>query len=227
MSNWLKNPKITGYIEWGSFCIFLVVSFIFTLNHEMWRDEAQSYLIVKNNDFKGIFEQLKYEGHFLLWYIIIIPFIRLGVEYIKLKYISYFFVAIGMFIFVQKSPFKWYTKILIMFLLPNVTLYSSFFRCYCLILIGISLLAIVYPKRHKNPIIYMLAICFVMNIHVLFEGMVCALVIDYLCEIFKNRKNIEKEQINKYEISLEIAFFITLIRIYKVVCSMFNNKYIY
>ena len=48
------------------FLIYEVISFCLIFFHEAWRDEAQSWLLVRDLNFVELISQMKYEGHFLL-----------------------------------------------------------------------------------------------------------------------------------------------------------------
>ena len=104
MKEWLKRNKINILIM----IIYSVFSFIILLFHESWRDEAQSWLIAKDLGFFQILQQMKYEGHFFLWYVILIPFAKLGFPYITIKIVSWVIVSISAWLIIKKSPFKWW-----------------------------------------------------------------------------------------------------------------------
>lgn len=57
--------------------VYAVITFCCVYFHEQWKDEAQSWLLAKNLNFVELINQMKYEGHPLLWYIIIMPFAKL------------------------------------------------------------------------------------------------------------------------------------------------------
>ena len=52
--------------------LYLAVNAVLILNHESWRDEAQAWQIARQSGLKELFEQLKYEGHPCLWYLVLI-----------------------------------------------------------------------------------------------------------------------------------------------------------
>lgn len=57
--------------------IFIVLSLVIANFHEHWSDEAQSFLLARDNNFSEIFYYIKYEGTPALWVIIIKIFILL------------------------------------------------------------------------------------------------------------------------------------------------------
>ena len=58
---------------------YAFISFLLIFFHENWRDEAQEWLLVKDLNIFELISQLKYEGHFALWYLILMPFAKLRV----------------------------------------------------------------------------------------------------------------------------------------------------
>ena len=50
------------------FIIYGLISLGLVFSHEQWRDEAQQWILVRDLSFFDLISQLKYEGHFLLWY---------------------------------------------------------------------------------------------------------------------------------------------------------------
>jgi len=42
-------------------------------HHEIWRDEAQVWCIVRNVNLSEIFQITKIEGHPMLWYLLVLP----------------------------------------------------------------------------------------------------------------------------------------------------------
>lgn len=63
-----------------SLVVYMIITFIITMHHENWRDEAQSFMIAQNLSFVDIFKQLKYEGHPFVFYYLVKIFTILGFE---------------------------------------------------------------------------------------------------------------------------------------------------
>lgn len=55
----------------SGFFIYICITLTGLLFHEIWRDEWQAILLARGLSFAGLVGQLKYEGHPLLWYLII------------------------------------------------------------------------------------------------------------------------------------------------------------
>ena len=170
--------------------IYAIVTFIITVFfHEKWRDEAQAWLIAKDLDIIGIIKQMSFEGHPPLWHLILMPFAKLGFPYITESIISWGVMVIAVWIFLNKSPFKKETKILILLTAPFIYLYPSIARNYCLIPLALALIAMYYPNRKEKKIEYCLSILLLAYTHVLMLAMAGILYLIYFIdEIFYTKK---------------------------------------
>ena len=170
--------------------IYAIVTFIITFFfHEKWRDEAQAWLIARDLDIIGIIKQMSFEGHPPLWHLILMPFAKLGFPYITESIISWGVMVIAVWIFLNKSPLKKETKILILLTAPIIYLYPSIARNYCLIPLALALIAMYYPNRKEKKIEYCLSILLLAYTHVLMLSMVGILYLFYFIdEIFYTKK---------------------------------------
>jgi len=60
------------------FILYLFITLYAVLNHEPWRDEAQSWLIARDANFFDIFKLLPFEKAPALWYLILLPLAKSG-----------------------------------------------------------------------------------------------------------------------------------------------------
>ncbi len=162
---------------------YLSISLFLTITHEPWRDEAQQWLICRDLSLWGVIKQLKYEGHFLLWYLILFPFVKLGFPYFTQNIISWAISGAGGILFLKKAPFKFWKKVL--FLFSPIMLYylPAFSRCYCLSPLAICFICLSYQKREEKPLKYLLSIVFLVNIHTFFLIPSALLLFDYYYEL--------------------------------------------
>ena len=83
MIKWMQKNKVLLF-----FILHTVITFVLLFYHENYRDEAQAWLIAKNCNLTELFGVMKYEGHFMLWYLILMPFAKLGFPYFTMNIIS-------------------------------------------------------------------------------------------------------------------------------------------
>lgn len=158
------------------FVIFIIITLIVTLKHEAWRDEAQSWLIAKNLSLFEMFNQLKYEGHPFLYYLIIMPFAKFGLPYKSINIISWIFGCLSTLIILYKLPLNKSLKVAIIFSAPMIYLYTAFGRSYSLLMFLICYLSLIYNHREKYPILYGISLLMITNTHILCFGFVLALL---------------------------------------------------
>ena len=147
-----------------------------------------------------------------------------GFNYIVINFISWFICLISAIFIFLKSPLKKYQKVLFLFSAPMIYLYPVISRCYCLIPLAISLIAYFYKDRKEKPIRYILSIVLLANTHIIMYGMVGVLLLAFLIECFKERKNNDNKQNKKYIISFILAIVLILISMYPIFSSLIVNK---
>ena len=220
MKEFIKKNKINLVVM----LCYSIITFIILLFHESWRDEAQAWLIARDLNIIEIFEQMKYEGHPIIWYLILMPFAKMGLPYIFVKIASWIICNIAVWLILKKAPFNIFIKTLFIFSMPMIYLYPSIARSYCLIPLAIVLIAIYYKQRHEKPIQYILSILFLANTHVIMYGMIgILLLLFYIEELIQNRKTNSKEQKKKVYISLIVIIVGLILTLIPILISMTTN----
>ena len=220
MKEFVKKNKVNLVVM----LCYSIITFIILLFHESWRDEAQAWLIARDLNIIDIFVQMKYEGHPVIWYLILAPFAKLGLPYIFVKIVSWLICNIAVWLILKKAPFNLILKILFIFSMPMIYLYPSISRSYCLIPLAITLVAIYFGQRHEKPIQYILSILFLANTHVIMYGMVgILLLLFYIEELIQNRKTNSKEQKKKVYISLIVIIVGLILTLIPILISMTTN----
>lgn len=176
----LKEKAAT--ITW---VIYLIITFIAVLFHEPNRDEAQAWLIVRDLDIGEIFSQLSVKGHPGLWYLIILPFAKLGFPYLTMHLIHWLIMAIAVGIFLVKAPINFYTKLFFVFSYYILFEYTIIARNYGLTVLILFLIAAFYNYRFTSPYKYALLILLLLNCNVHSIGAGIALLIVYIAEVKK------------------------------------------
>ena len=96
-----KLPEFIASITYA--VSYICISFV----HEPWFDEAVAWQIARCATIKDIlFEIPHYEGHPPLWYLILVPFAKLGAPYeLSLSFVSLIFAGAACCLIIWKSPF--------------------------------------------------------------------------------------------------------------------------
>ena len=183
--------------------LWFVISFITMMNHELWRDEAQVWCIVRDLGFVDIFKMARVEGHPILWYLFVLPFSKLGLPAISMQIVSLLLVFSSVVYFTLKAPFSTLFKVLFLFSAGMMYDMSIIARNYCIIPLAIFLLAGFYSERFKHPYFYSILIILLSQTHVLMLGLSGILGLIFIIENLKEKKNF-------IPISLVVVNFIAL-----------------
>lgn len=139
------------------FCVFagyLAFNGLLLARHEPWRDEANVWLMARELSPVRLFAEIRYQGHPCLWYLIVMPFAKLGLPFRAIGFISYFVMAITAGIYLFRAPIHPFVKAASLFCPAFSYFYADIARNYCLIALILILLAVCYPKRNEKPVRY-------------------------------------------------------------------------
>lgn len=214
-----KNINKETIIKIIIFVLYTILNFVLLLKHEPWRDEIHAWLMSKVYSIPELFVASRFDGHPILWHLLLMPFAKLDFPIITLNIISYVFVTISAYIFIFKSNnFSIFFKTIVLFTIPFTYTYSAISRNYSLVLLLLVIIGIFYNKRYDKPIIYSILICLLIHTHSLAWGIVAGLTITFhFIEIYK--KFIKKENvknIKKIIVGLALIAFNALLVVYEL-----------
>jgi hypothetical protein len=147
MINNLSPGKINRII----FLIYTVCISVLSFFHEFWRDELQSFMIVRgSNSISELLYNTRYEGHPSLWFFMLfgLKFIASGLLPMKILHLG-----ISMFtgwLIIKYSPFTIVQKILLLFGYFFFYEYTFIIRNYSIGLLFIFAFCALFPLR-KSP----------------------------------------------------------------------------
>lgn len=154
MTDTNKRQKIDRVILAAVFLGYLIFNGILLARHELWRDEANVWLIAKELSPLELFAEIKYQGHPCLWYVLLMPFAKAGLPFRTISFISYLIMAVTTGLFLFKAPMRKIVKTAAVFSPIFTYYYAEIARNYCLIALLLVLLALCYPKRNERCILY-------------------------------------------------------------------------
>jgi hypothetical protein len=206
--------------------VYLIVNIVLILHHENWRDEAQAWQIAKQCSLKGMFAQLKYEGHPCLWYLILMPFAKLGFPFAYMGFISLFFMGIAVWLILTRAPFSAPVKIFIVFGSSFIYYYPVISRSYCLIPPILACLAVLYPHRKEKPLLYGTALAFLTQTHIFVIGTSFVLSavwgLEFLADCIKKR--LSRKEAARYLAGLGLSLMSALFLICELAGSISSNN---
>lgn len=183
----LKNKT---NIIWGLvLAIFIVLELIICPHHEHCADEAQAWLLARDASLWDIITKyVRYECTPALWHIILKIFMFFKLPYNLFYIIPIIFSSIGVGLFLFKSKFPLWIKVLFPFSYYVFYQYTVVARNYCLILPLLAGLAIIYPRKLEKPFFFALLLILFSNISSQCFIATGSIFFLYLIDFFKGLK---------------------------------------
>jgi len=186
---------------------FFTVGFIGILNHEIWGDEFQAWMIARDSSsIIHLFQNLRYEGHPGLWYLGLYLITRFTHNPLFMQIYHLFIATVTVYILAKFSPFTNLQKWLLAFGYLSLFEYCLISRDYAIGVLFVYVFCALFPYRQKGYLLLSLVLFLLSNTNI--YGLIIAitlgltLVFDYL---LKQPKLPQK----KWDIILSIFIFIS------------------
>jgi hypothetical protein len=167
--------------------IVIVVAF----RHELWRDEVRALTLAIDNGFLEMLGKLRHEGHPALWYLILQIGFGLFHSVRVLPVASALIAASATYLFLSRSPFRWWQKVLFAFGVFPLYEYSVMCRNYGISVLLLFVACCFYKDRLARPLRYglILALLANTNVHALFvaAGFLASLLLDLALQVKEGR----------------------------------------
>lgn len=143
-----KNAHFfTILVTFSFFCLGLVG----ILNHAMWRDELNVWLIARDSpSLLELFSNIKYEGHPALWYLCLYLLNQFTANPIAMQIFHLLIATSAVFVFIKYSPFSRLQKVLFCFGYLPFYEYLLISRNYAIGLLLVFAFCAAYPTRNKS-----------------------------------------------------------------------------
>lgn len=159
------------------------LNLLYVFLHECWRDEAQAWLIALDNDIFSLFNVTSYEGHPCLWFLILMPFAKLGFPYFTLKLISFSIMLTVIIIIAVKAPFENIIKASFILCPMCIYCFVTPARNYCICALFVVLSALLYKNRDKNPLVYGIVLALALQTHIIMAGFVVSACVEWALSV--------------------------------------------
>ena len=168
--------------------IFFLLSIFGILNHEMWRDEHQAWLVARDaHSLPQLFQNVRYEGHPALWHLFLFAFTTFTHDPFIMQVFHILISTAFVFLINRYAPFSLLIKILITFGYYSLYEFNIISRSYGLGFLLVTALLILYSNRRKNYFAISVLLFFLANTHVhalVISGLLSAFfLIDYLQKV--------------------------------------------
>jgi hypothetical protein len=157
--------------------------------HEPWSDEAQAWLLAKDNSAWQLFRyRLHYEGAPALWHLIIKAFQHAHGTYDCFGWFAAAFSVIGVYVFLRWSPFPLLIRMLFPFTYFIQYQYAAIARSYVLFPLLVFAICALFGRR-KHLLLFATLAGFLANLSmqgIEFASVLCAL---YAYELWQEHRN--------------------------------------
>jgi len=141
---------IPHFERWLWLAIFLL-GLLAVLNHAMWRDEVNGWLIARDSlNFQDFWQNIRYEGHPILWYGCLWLLNQITADPVAMQLFHLILALTAIAIFLKYAPFTRLQKTL--FSLGYLPFYEYLVisRNYALGMLGLFAFCAVFPQRKKT-----------------------------------------------------------------------------
>lgn len=170
-----------GLPEFIAFALYCCVQVWMCLVHEAWGDEAQAWLLARDNSLLDLFyRRLHYEGTPGLWHLLLWIETRLGVSYRGMHFITSALAAVGIYLFLRFAPLPRWLKLLFPFIFAILYQGPIVARSYLLTLPLIAALSVLRRHTRQRPVAYAALLGLLVNTSALGALLAIGLIAEWL-----------------------------------------------
>lgn len=184
-----ENKKATPirYLVSVVFILYALAVLYGVIKHEPWRDEAQAWLLVRDTSFSGLLKMLPSEGHPPLWYLLLMPVVKMGMPYMSMNILNGLIMIAAVYLLLFRTKMPLIIKLAIPFSYFLFYEYSFIARNYGLVFFFCMAIVSLYAKRFDKPILYSLCIAGLYNSHVLAFPLATGFLLLFAIEAFQQK----------------------------------------
>lgn len=186
--------------------LYFFLGLIGILNHAMWRDELNPWLIARDSEsIVELFQNIKYEGHPGVWYICLSVLNQFTHNPVAMQ-ITHLIIATGaIYIFLNFSPFTRLQKLLFTFGYLPFYEYLLISRNYAIGVLFVFAFCALYPTRKKNYFSLSLLLFLLANTNAYCLFISIALGTGLILEYSLQKKLFESITVNKNNLTFSFA----------------------
>jgi|AGTN01.2.fsa_nt_gi hypothetical protein len=182
-----------------------------TVHHEPWRDEADAWLMVRDNSFEGLFRIMGYAGTPMLWYLSIWPLVKAGMPYASMNILNACFGIATAAIVLFCAPFGLQIRALILFGYLFSYEYPVIARSYQLSIFLIFSLAALHSRRFDRPMLFSSILALLANTNV--NGLIIAISIGAVHFASLILRKSEPRYIVKFVIPISLGVILSVVQL--------------
>jgi len=135
----------------SALALFVALGLLGILHHEMWRDEAEIWLIARDSgSLRDLFHNMRAEGHPALWYLLVYAVSRLSSDPISMQLLHLAIACGSAGLILRCAPFSVRNRLLLCFGYYLLYEYTVISRSYGLGLLFAFAFCALYPRRETR-----------------------------------------------------------------------------
>jgi hypothetical protein len=180
--------KETAYL-YALALIYFIVGLSGMFHHELWLDESHHWLLARDSgSFSELLENTKYEGHPILWNILLYGVTRLTWNPLWMQFLHLLIATSAIIVFLRKAPFPLAFKALFIFGYFMVFEYCQISRNYMIGILFLFIACANFNDREKKFSRICIFLALAANTHLMFALIAFALFMVLLFERWQNKK---------------------------------------
>lgn len=134
--------------------LYMAVLAVVIARHEMWRDEIDAWLVVRDSaSLLDVFHSIRYGGHPALWYLLLWVPSRLGLGLAAMQAVNALVAGAAAFLVLRFAPGPRWMRAAWVFGYFPLYEYGVIARNYALSLLALAAIAWAFPHRRRRPIL--------------------------------------------------------------------------
>ena len=212
--------------KWLLLAGYLICAILLALIHEPWMDELHAWVMARDLSVVELWSSMREEGHFCLWYLILMPFAKAGLSVPWLQTIGITLMIVAGWLLVFKTEFSYLAKVTVLLSFPMIYTFPVIVRCYALIPPILFLIALVYRKLNEKKYLYAVLVGLLAHTHIYMEGMVLALFLVYIHDMILPKYRRKSLRMKDFYPPFVIVIFV-LLAFLQVARNPFEPVYYY
>jgi len=134
--------------------LFILLTLVTVLRHEMWRDELQAWLLAKEqSSFGELTVAGRYDKHPMTWFIALFLLSRLTGSPLAMQLLHVGLATVSAWLVLRFAPFSQAQKILLIFGYYLFFEYNIISRNYALGVLSLFLFCVFFTREPRNPLL--------------------------------------------------------------------------
>lgn len=154
---------------YGLTLLYCIIALFGIWHHELWLDEAHHWLLARDsNSFQELIKNTRYEGHPILWNVLLYGITRVSTNPIWMQLLHVSIAVAAVFVFLKRAPFSALFKLLFVFGYFLLFEYVLISRNYNLGLLFTFLACSYFKYRTEKFVIISIFLAIACNTHAIF-----------------------------------------------------------